>query len=257
MTDSVIVDRKFAIVDEWVLNLPISDRALRLYVLLLRYADNHTHKAFPSRETLAKRMACSTSSVDRATQELIDYGAVSKSQRMNSSLVYTVHINQVGSSPVTRGVLTGDEGGLSPVMRGVVTGDDITRTTELEQENYKEQFDTFWSIYPKHLQKGEARKAFWKAVQRVGDIQVIMDGVTRMSGDPNLPPKQFIPYPATWLNRDGWEDEPFSERDPLSIPGVHKGVGRSPYVGGPREWVKDMHDMGEHFECKPGEFGCK
>jgi hypothetical protein len=38
---------------------------------------------------------------------------------------------------------------------------------------------------------------------------------------------------------------------------VQKGVSKSPYVGGPREWVKDLHDLGEHFECKPGEFGCK
>jgi hypothetical protein len=32
---------------------------------------------------------------------------------------------------------------------------------------------------------------------------------------------------------------------------------KSPHVGGPREWVKDMHDLGEHWECRPGEFGCK
>lgn len=22
-----------------------------------------------------------------------------------------------------------------------------------------------------------------------------------------------------------------------------------------RQWVKDLHDIGEHFECRPGEFG--
>ena len=256
MTDTVIVDRKFAIIDEWVLNLPISDRALRLYVLLVRYADNHTHRAFPSRETLATRLSCSKASVDRATQELIDQGAVSKTQRMNSSLVYTVHM--------TRGVVKGDEGGSSPVMRGVVTDDDLTRTTELEPENIEplnsqssvnESFNEFWDVYPKHLQKGEARKAFFKAVQRVGDVAPILEGARRMSEDPNLPVKQFIPYPATWLNRDGWEDEPFAPRE--GIPGVSQGATRTLYVGGPREWVKDMHDMGEHFECREGEFGCK
>jgi len=34
-------------------------------------------------------------------------------------------------------------------------------------------------------------------------------------------------------------------------------VPKSPYVGSEREWVKDMHDLGEHFECREGEFGCK
>ena len=252
MTDTVIVDRKFAIIDEWVLNLPISDRALRLYVLLVRYADNHTHRAFPSRETLATRMDCSKASVDRATQELIDHGAVSKTQRMNSSLVYTVH--------VTKGVVTPDEGGSSPVMRGVVTDDDLTRTTELEPENIEplnsqssvnESFNEFWDVYPKHLQKGEARKAFFKAVQRVGDVAPILEGARRMSQDPNLPVKQFIPYPATWLNRDGWDDEPFPTREPL--PGV-KPAAEIPEA---RAWVRAEHNRGEHWECRPGEFGCK
>ena len=252
MTDTVIVDRKFAIIDEWVLNLPISDRALRLYVLLVRYADNHTHRAFPSRETLATRMNCSKASVDRATQELIDHGAISKSQRMNSSLVYTVH--------VTKGVVTPDEGGSSPVMRGVVTDDDLTRTTELEPEELEplntqtsviKSFNEFWEVYPKHLQKGEARKAFFKAVQRVGDADTILDGVRRMAADPNLPVKQFIPYPATWLNRDGWDDEPFPPREPL--PGV-KPAAEIPEA---RAWVRAEHNRGEHWECRPGEFGCK
>jgi hypothetical protein len=30
---------------------------------------------------------------------------------------------------------------------------------------------------------------------------------------------------------------------------------KSPYVGSPREWVSDLHNTGEHFECRPGEFG--
>jgi hypothetical protein len=252
MTDTVIVDRKFAIIDEWVLNLDISDRALRLYVLLVRYADNHTHRAFPSRDTLANRMKCSKASVDRATQELIDQGAISKKQRHNSSLVYTVHL--------TKGVVTPDEGGSSPVMRGVVTDDDLTRTTELEpkeleplntQASVNEAFNEFWNVYPKHLQKGEARKAFFKAVNRVGDADVILEGARRMASDPNLPVKQFIPYPATWLNRDGWDDEPFPTREPL--PGV-KPAAEIPEA---RAWVRAEHNRGEHWECRPGEFGCK
>ncbi len=25
----------------------------------------------------------------------------------------------------------------------------------------------------------------------------------------------------------------------------------------PRAWVEELHEMGEHWECRPGEFGCK
>lgn len=254
MKSHIDTDIRFSIVPEWVTDAEVSDRAVRVYTILARYADNDTLQAFPSRDLIAQRARCHVKSVDRAVEELVAIGAVVKGHRKAgngfTSNVYTLRRIPRGRDTTVPRVGT-------HVSLGRDTGVALTRTTELEPENYKQMFDDFWESYPKRLQKGEARKAFYKAVQRVGDAQVIMDGLTRMTNDPNLPPKQFIPYPATWLNRDGWDDEPFPERDPLSIPGVQKGMPKSPYVGGPREWVKDMHDLDDHWECRPGEFGCK
>lgn len=251
MIQSIRIDRRFAIIDEWLLDLPISDRAVRLYAILARYADNETHKAFPSRATLADRLNCSLASVDRAATELVTAGAMSKRLRANSSIVYTLHTTE------PRGVITHEEGGSSPVTRGVVTGDDLTRTTEPEPLNKKtasDLFEEFWAIYPRKLGTGEARQAFTKAVE-VHGVEVILEGVERFAKDPNLPAPQFIPRAATWLNQERWGDDAYSA--PTVDAGGGKVASRSPYVGGPREWVKDMHDEGEHFECRPGEFGCK
>jgi hypothetical protein len=128
MEQSIRLERRFAIIDEWLLDLDISDRAVRLYAVLARYADSETHKAYPSRSTLAERLRCSKASVDRASQELVDAGAMTKKQRHNSSVIYTLQV----SSPLQRGVISDDEGGYAPVMRGVLTSDDLTITTELE-----------------------------------------------------------------------------------------------------------------------------
>jgi hypothetical protein len=43
----------------------------------------------------------------------------------------------------------------------------------------------------------------------------------------------------------------------LTAKAVWDVVRREASVPGPREWVQDLHEMGEHFECQPGEFGCK
>jgi hypothetical protein len=265
MKHTIDTDVRFSIVPEWVLYAEVSDKAVRLYSILARYADNETLEAFPSRELLAKRANCHAKSVDRAIQELADIGAITKTHRKSGngfqSNVYTLRRVPPHMSPPRD---TTVEGVGTPVSPPRDTDVHLTRTTELEPEELEplnnqtsviESFDEFWDTYPKHLQKGEARKAFFKAVQRVGDVDTILEGARRMSADPNLPVKQFIPYPATWLNRDGWDDEPFPPRD--GIPGVTQGMPKSPHVGGPREWVKDMHDMGEHWECRPGEFGCK
>lgn len=69
-------------------------------------------------------------------------------------------------------------------------------------------FDAFWTAYPKKKSKDTAAKAFAKAMSRIADpdpLAVILAGIERAL--PGWDDPQFIPYPATWLNAAGWEDE--------------------------------------------------
>lgn len=72
-------------------------------------------------------------------------------------------------------------------------------------------FAEFYLAYPRKAGKEDARAAFERAAKRV-DPKVIVEGARRFAADPNLPEKQFIPHPATWLNRGSWEDEPLPQR---------------------------------------------
>lgn len=104
----------FAIVPEWVLDADISSNAVRLYAILNRYA-NTRGRAWPTRQTLADRMKVSTSTVDRARDELVEIGALTVETRISpagdpTSNLYTVHTRPVGtvetSSPVAKGMGT-------------------------------------------------------------------------------------------------------------------------------------------------------
>jgi hypothetical protein len=70
----------FARLPEWVLDAAISDKAVRLFAVLLRHADKGG-KAFPSRARIADRLHCSIDSVDRAMAELKHLGAVHVEQQ--------------------------------------------------------------------------------------------------------------------------------------------------------------------------------
>ncbi len=207
MNDQLEAEVRFSITPEWVLYENISDKAVRLYGVLARFADNQTHQAFPSRETLAAKMHCSVKSIDRAAQELIEIGAVSKQQRHNSSLVYTLK--------VSRGVVTSDQGGWSPMSRGVVTSDHLTITTELEPKELEplnvEGFDEFWSIYPLKREKPKAKRAFLKAAKRANGVDRIIAGAVAYRDDPNRD-ETYTKYPTSWLNADCWEDGPLPVR---------------------------------------------
>jgi biotin operon repressor len=77
-----------------------------------------------------------------------------------------------------------------------------------ESQNY---FEDFWSYYPKKVDKGAALRAFRKAA-KTQDLSKIIEGAKRYAEDPNLPEKQFIKNPATWLNAESWNNGPLPKR---------------------------------------------
>jgi len=241
MEHSIQLERRFAIIDEWLLDLDISDRAVRLYAVLARYADSETHKAYPSRDTLAQRLRCSTKSVDRAAQELLDAQAMSKKQRHNSSIVYTLN--------VVRGGGHGSPGGWTPVSRGVDTGVELTRTTELEPQNNIPKTKNAKSLPDGFVPSAAIMESFGEKYSGLDfdeTLEAFVDHHTAKGS-------RFKDWDAafrTWCrNAKRWDG-------PRTV--IHKQAVK-PAADGPgrREWVRALHNDGEHWECKPGEFGCK
>lgn len=70
-------------------------------------------------------------------------------------------------------------------------------------------FDEFWNAYPKKKAKGSAEKAWLKIRDRRTLLPAILDAIDKAKRchDWQKDGGQFIPHPATWLNRRGWEDE--------------------------------------------------
>jgi len=73
------------------------------------------------------------------------------------------------------------------------------------------EFDSFWENYPKKVDKGAALRAFRRAIKNQ-DATVVISGAKSYAEDPNLPEKQFIKNPATWLNAEAWANGPLPKR---------------------------------------------
>lgn len=93
------------------------------------------------------------------------------------------------------------------------------------------EFDQFWAMYPRKVGKGKASRDFVKARKRA-PLDKIIAGATRYATDPNLPAKEFIPYPATWLNADSWDDEPCAPR--AAVTPIRGARMESPRIEGQR-----------------------
>lgn len=97
-------------------------------------------------------------------------------------------------------------------------------------------FAEFWRAYPRRTDKGGARKAYAKAIQRA-DPAELLAGALRLARDPNLPEAQFVPHASTWLNGERWDDGPLPAR---SRPGGQTDAlqGRRQLTTGERKFAE-------------------
>lgn len=70
-------------------------------------------------------------------------------------------------------------------------------------------FDQFWAAYPRKVAKEAARRVWGKLKYRPPVIRMT-EAIARAKETEQWKKDggQFIPYPATWLNRGSWDDEP-------------------------------------------------
>lgn len=86
---------------------------------------------------------------------------------------------------------------VQPAMRAVPRGYDVDAL-----------FEQFWRVYPKRVARKDARRAFEKALR---DTQPTDIGAGLRAWCVEWEQRdeiQFVPYPATWLNRRQWETPP-------------------------------------------------
>lgn len=118
----------FAIVPDWIVEAGVSDKAVRLWIILWQYADRRTGRAWPSHATLAERLGCSTGHVRRLQNELVEVGCITVEQRWaedgsQRSNMVTLRVTPPTSMRTPSGTGVGDP---PAQMR------DITRTREQE-----------------------------------------------------------------------------------------------------------------------------
>lgn len=123
-----IYGERFAITPEWVLDAEVSDRAVRLWAVLNRFA-GEKGEANPGRLRIAKRLRCSEKSVDRAMRELVQIGAVVAQAAYDDAGDRTANDYYLWpKTPVTRGGATVDPtGGDATDPRGGATADEVRR----------------------------------------------------------------------------------------------------------------------------------
>jgi hypothetical protein len=81
-----------------------------------------------------------------------------------------------------------------------------TETTTKNTKNiYTSEFEQFWSIYPKPIDKKKAFTKFKTAIKN-HSLETILSGTKKYAQQVQNTDKQFIKHPTTFLNNDSFID---------------------------------------------------
>jgi hypothetical protein len=177
--------------------------------------------AWPAISTLARYANASERSVKRDIQELIDLGelrvelqnAPTKSQYKTNLYWITIGSGVTDlASGVTDWVSRGDSSGKSGVTP-VGTQNIILTIKEPSKKQAENDFDNFWKLYPKKVAKADAIKAWNKATKTKTADELLK--LTKAYAEGKLPENKYIPYPASWLNKELYESVEVVQDKPL------------------------------------------
>ena len=93
------------------------------------------------------------------------------------------------------------------------------------------EFENFWLVYPRKINRAVALKAFEKATRKTEADLII----TAVRGYKFADDEQFIPHPATWLNQERWIDG-----TPTSVRPQVTEAEKSAFLEEHQQWLKEF-----------------
>jgi len=185
-------------------------------IVLYWLADHHngeTGKCFPSLARLCKVTEMGKTALVGHLDTLEKLGLIERLRKYdnNGAFKSTDYVLTLKDDTLVRNTDNPCSDFALPLVRNANTnlvsnnlGSKPYTSSKDDEVNY--YFDQLWSLYPRKVGKGQARKAF-KAASKKKDfydlLPKLMDYVQTLEGKD----KQFIPHLATWLNGERWEDE--------------------------------------------------
>ncbi|WP_336642300.1 hypothetical protein [Microbacterium sp. MMO-56] len=204
------IDEHFtAVPNEWARDARLSRRARGLLVEVM----SHRIGWHITTRSLAGAGPEGRDAIRSAIDELLEYGYVKRSQSRAAAGKFGEIEYELCDPPTVAGFA--DRG--SAVAGFAVDGESATKknisSEDHPEEDHQEEimliaavsFEDFWAVWPRKDSKRTALAAWGRAVKKVAP-EVVLQAASAYAASPFLPERQFVPYAATWLNGERWND---------------------------------------------------
>ncbi len=241
----------------YALDLPMTQKVV--LVAVCHRTDDKTHSTTVGQQAIASMTGASIDTVGRAMKALDQAGILHRSRRTKAFGQRTSDLIVVNRAyPAESGVgLTGTERTRDTEPYSAESGT-LTRTlrhpnphsaggkrdqsvdqSDINVSSISEStdFEKFWEAWPRRVDKPKALNAWAEAIKSVS-TDTIVNAARAYRDSPNLPEQRFIPYPATWLGRRGWEEVELTRRGYDSDHSAHMITVQPGSDCGPRKHLR-------------------
>jgi hypothetical protein len=213
----------------YALTLPASATpAMKSVLVAVAHTKNEqTGQCFPGQALLAEMTSQSRATVGRSLAALESLGVITRARRkksgqyrtsdyfvLNTSYAaesYVAESHVAESHVADRAMSRSNASILMPHSDGVIE--------EIEERGKKERevipaialfdaptVDDFYALWPRKKDKPAATRAWAKAIKKV-PAELILKAAQAYVANPHMPDRHYVPYPASWLNAEGWNDD--------------------------------------------------
>ena len=206
-------DIQFAIVPKWLLDSDASDRAVSLYArLAATFGDSEDSEAFAGIEGMARVCGKDERWVRRGLKELAEVGAITRTRRVGTSTLTTIHRLPVHLRTNCASIYGRTESSVSDPQSIPSVNQTKLLTKSIPhletKEHLEEHFNHFYQQYPRRVGKGAARRAFIAATKKASPEKIEAGlAAAKAAWKDARTEQEFIPHPATWLNGERWADD--------------------------------------------------
>lgn len=181
-------------------------------IVLYWLADHHnetTKECFPRIARLAELCEMSRRSVEGHISTLEEMGLIERVNRYReqggkTSNGYILLLDESNTQNLRMGCAKSAHGDTQNLRMNNLGRSNLVK--EQEKNTKKDLFPEFYEFYPKKKARGAAEAAWKKAIKKT-EPEIILSAAQEFAKFSEDKDKQFIPYPATWLNQERWGDE--------------------------------------------------
>ena len=191
----------------WALHQPDLTPSQKIVLLMLSDRHNPDMGCFPSTKKLAADCNMSTSSVFAHLAALEGKGLIKRKGRAreNGQQTSNEYDLNMGVQNLDGGIQNLDKGypkSGHPPIQNLDTNNHVI----INHVNEPNMFNDAWLAYPRKVGRGNAEKAWAKAIKKIDERQLcklLSQYIDSLVGKDS----KFIPHLSTWLNGERWHDD--------------------------------------------------